>query len=189
VPAAARALLLPDGRLDLRKLLTDFAAFWQEQGDALIGEMTYHEVAPQLVLMGYLQKIANGGGFIDREYGLGRRRIDLFLRWPYRGEDGGRLVQREAMELKVWRKGERDPLSQGLAQLDGYLEGLGLDEGTLVIFDRRPAERGGRSVGTPSPSGGRSVGTPSPSGGRARAKRGLGRAKAPSGRKVLVLRL
>jgi len=26
------AFVLPDGRIDLRKLLTDFAAFWQEQG-------------------------------------------------------------------------------------------------------------------------------------------------------------
>jgi hypothetical protein len=160
-----KAFVLPDGRLDLRKLLGDFAAFWREQGDALTGEMAYHEVAPQLVLMAYLQKIVNGGGFIDREYGLGRRRIDLLLRWPYRGEDGGRLVQREAMELKVWRKGEKDPLSQGLAQLDGYLEGLGLDEGTLVIFDRRSARR------------------------VAQEKPGPRRAKTPSGRKVWLLRL
>ena len=123
-----KTFVLPDGRLDLRKLLTDFAAFWREQGDALTSEMTYHEVAPQLVLMAYLQKIANGGGFIDREYGLGRRRIDLLLRWPHRGEAGERLVQREAMELKVWRKGEKDPLSQVLAQLDGYLEVLVLSE-------------------------------------------------------------
>jgi hypothetical protein len=159
------AFVLPEGRLDLRKLLTDFAAFWQEQGDALVGGMTYHEVAPQLVLMAFLQKIVNGGGVIDREYGLGRRRIDLLLRWPYRAEDGGRLVQREAMELKVWRKGEKDPLPQGLAQLDGYLEGLGLREGTLVIFDRRPAKH------------------------RAGAKHRLTRAKAPSGRKVALLRL
>jgi hypothetical protein len=159
------AFVLPDGRLDLRKLLTDFAAFWQEQGDALVGGMTYHEVAPQLVLMAFLQKVANGGGVIDREYGLGRRRIDLLLRWPYRGEDGARLVQREAMELKVWRKGEKDPLAQGLAQLDGYLEGLGLCEGTLVIFDRRSAKL------------------------RAGAKRRFTRAKTPSGRKVVLLRL
>ena len=54
------AFVLPDGRLDLRKLLTDFAVFWREQGDAMVGGMTYHEVAPQLVLMAFLQKVANG---------------------------------------------------------------------------------------------------------------------------------
>jgi hypothetical protein len=41
------------------------------------------------------------------------------------------------MELKVWRDGAPDPLMEGLVQLDGYLAGLGLDTGWLVIFDRR----------------------------------------------------
>ena len=42
------------------------------------------------------------------------------------------------MELKVWRQGKPDPLSVGLTQLDKYLDGLGLNTGWLVIFDRRP---------------------------------------------------
>lgn len=158
------AYTLPDGRLDMPKLLHGFAAFWREQGDALIGGMTYHEVAPQLVMMAYLQKIANGDGFIDREYGLGRRRIDLLLRWPYRGGDGKRVEQREAIELKVWRPKEKDPLEQGLEQLDAYLGRLGLDTGTLVIFDRR----GGKH--------------------RKSAPK-LGEEKTPSGREVALLRL
>jgi hypothetical protein len=49
--------------------------------------MTYHEVAPQLVLMAFLQKVLNGGGVIDREYGLGRRRIDL----PKKRREAGAL--------------------------------------------------------------------------------------------------
>ncbi|MBV8479282.1 MAG: AAA family ATPase [Actinobacteria bacterium] len=158
------SFVLPDGRLDMKKLLTGFAAFWREQGEALIGTMTYHEVAPQLVLMAYLQKLANGGGYIDREYGLGRRRIDLLLRWPFRDAEGRRAEQREALELKVWRPREKDPLDQGLVQLDGYLERLGLGAGTLVIFDRRG---GKRKSGVPK----------------------LGKAKTPSGRKVALLRL
>lgn len=53
-------------------------------------------------------------------------------------EDGGkRQEQREAIELKVWHPGDSDPERKGLAQLDGYLDLLGLDHGTLVIFDRR----------------------------------------------------
>lgn len=59
------------------------------------------------------------------------------VRWPYRDEDGRRAVQRHAVELKVWRAGRRDPLADGLAQIDEDLSRLGLDEGTLVIFDRR----------------------------------------------------
>ncbi len=33
--------------------------------------------------MAYLQRTVNGGGYIDREYGVGRGRIDLLVRWPY----------------------------------------------------------------------------------------------------------
>lgn len=44
------------------------------------------------------------------------------------------------MELKVWRDGERNPLAEGLAQLDSYLSGLGLETGWLVIFDQRSGQ-------------------------------------------------
>ncbi|MFO0757221.1 MAG: AAA family ATPase [Byssovorax sp.] len=132
-----RAFLLPDGRLAFGKLLRAFARFWREHGAALLGATPYHEVAPQLVLMAFLQRIVNGGGHVDREYGVGRGRIDLLVRFPYRKADGTPAVQRRALELKVWRPGAPDPLKKGLAQLDGYLAELGLRRGTLVIFDRR----------------------------------------------------
>jgi hypothetical protein len=51
-------------------------------------------------------------------------------------------VQREAIELKAWAPGKADPLKAGLKQLDGYLDRLRLDTGTLIIFDRRPAVPG-----------------------------------------------
>jgi hypothetical protein len=136
-----RQWVLPDGRLDLRLLLREFVAFWVEHGEILTGNMPYHEVAPQLVLMAYLQRVVNGGGFIDREYGVGRDRIDLLLRWPHSGPEGRRAWQREALELKVWAPGKTDPLVKGLVQLDGYLAGLGLQAGVLVLFDRRPDAR------------------------------------------------
>jgi hypothetical protein len=133
-----RSFVLPDGRLDVAKVLREFAAFWREHGEVLAGTMPYHEVAPQLVLMAYLQRVVNGGGYVDREYGVGRGRIDLLLRWPFPGQGGRRAWQREALELKVWAPGRPDPLAKGLEQLDAYLAPLGLDEGVLVLFDRRP---------------------------------------------------
>jgi hypothetical protein len=42
----------------------------------------YKEVASQLLLMAFLQQVVNGGGRIDREYGLGRGRVDLYVAWP-----------------------------------------------------------------------------------------------------------
>ena len=43
---------------------------------------TYREAGPQLLLQAFLQRIVNGGGRIEREYGLGRRRTDLLVFWP-----------------------------------------------------------------------------------------------------------
>ncbi|WP_067478284.1 hypothetical protein [Nocardia amamiensis] len=86
---------------------------------------------------GFLHRIVNGGGYIDREYGVGRGRIDLLIRQPYTGPDGTREWQREALELEVWRDKQADPLAEGLEQLDAYLDRLTLDTGVLVIFDRR----------------------------------------------------
>jgi hypothetical protein len=129
-----------EGRLDLRRLLEDFASFWREHGEALSARMPYHEVAPQLILMAFLQRIVNGGGLVEREYGVGRGRIDLLVRWPRVGADGTRTWQREAIEIKVWAPGRADPLPQGIEQLDGYLERLGLAHGALVIFDRRGSQ-------------------------------------------------
>jgi hypothetical protein len=127
---------LADGRLDFERLLDEFAAFWVQHGEILTSGDVYHESAPQLVMMGFLHRIVNGGGYVDREYGVGRGRIDLLIRQPY-VSDGSRRVQREALELKVWRNRRPDPLSQGLLQLDAYLDRLDLDHGTLVVFDRR----------------------------------------------------
>ena len=128
--------------MNLKRILTEFAAFWKEHGELLAGGMTYHEVAPQLVLMAYLQRVVNGGGVIDREYGVGRGRIDLCIRWPYKGAGGERIWQKEAIELKVWAKGKADPLARGLEQLEGYMEQVGVDRGVLAIFDRRPEAAG-----------------------------------------------
>jgi hypothetical protein len=46
-------------------------------------------------------------------------------------------VQREVLEMKVWRDGQADPVTRGLGQLGRYLGSLGLDHGTLLVFDRR----------------------------------------------------
>jgi hypothetical protein len=75
--------------------------------------------------------VVNGNGRIEREYAIGSGRLDLCL---YYGD------VRQAMELKVWRDGDTDPLAQGLKQLDDYLSGLGLSTGWLVIFDQRSGQ-------------------------------------------------
>lgn len=136
VMAEPRSFVMSDGRFNMSKMLEEFADFWRTNGDILVDGMLYHEVAPQLVMMAFLQRVVNGGGYVTREYGVGRGRIDLLVRWKY-GNLGAAREQVEAIELKVWIDKQKDPLSEGLNKLEQYLDKLGLTEGVLVIFDRR----------------------------------------------------
>jgi len=123
--------LNPDGTLNPDRLLEAFLAFWRQHGEALLKAAPYHEAAPHLVMMAFLHRVVNGGGTIDREYAIGSGSLDLYVQ--YRNA-------KIPIALKVWRPDQRDPLREGLKQLDRYLEGLGLNRGWLVIFDRRHAE-------------------------------------------------
>lgn len=131
------------GRLDFAKLLKDFRSFWLASAEAFLQRAPYSEAAAQLVFMAFLHKVVNGGGAIERELAVGRGRVNLCIRWPY-WEAGGRKIQSQAIELKVWRDGAANPAAAGVEQLAGYLERLGLREGTLLIFD-------GRSTALPIP--------------------------------------
>ena len=79
--------------------------------------------------------MVNGKGFVDREYGIRRGRIDLYLRWPIHGNY--KNMQEEAVEIKVWRDKESSPVKEALEQIEEYLDKLSLKRGTLLIFDER----------------------------------------------------
>jgi hypothetical protein len=132
LPLPSVSFVAADGTLSRDVLLDEFRSFWCQHAEFFLERQPYTEAAAQLVFMAYLQRVVNGGGFIDREYAVGSGRIDLCVRWPYAGG-----VDRWALELKVWRDGRPDPLAEGLEQLSGYLDRLGLDRGSLILFDGR----------------------------------------------------
>ena len=134
LPQISPTWLKPNSSLESGKLLDAFLTFWRQHGQPLLGSVHYHEVAAQLVMMAFLHRVVNGNGTLDREYAIGTRRMDLCLRY------GGPQPMTLGIELKIWRDGEDDPLDEGLAQLDAYLDGLGLPSGWLVIFDWRSGQ-------------------------------------------------
>ncbi len=143
----------PDGRLDITELLAAFQQFFREHSESWVERFDYKEAGPQLLLQAFLQRIINGGGRVEREYGLGRGRTDLLVIWPVRdesamGESAGgatRDAQHAAprtqyvvIELKVLHKSLDATLAQGLAQTWEYADRCGAREAHLVIFDRTP---------------------------------------------------
>ena len=125
-----------DNSINMEKLLLDFQQFFRQNADSWIGKFDYAEAGPQLLLQAFLQRIVNGGGYIDREYGLGRKRTDLLIRKPLTDGYGG-PVQRIVMELKIRRDSLEKTISDGLCQTWEYMDTVGsVDEGHLIIFDR-----------------------------------------------------
>jgi len=115
--------LKSDGSLDMPALMAEFQRFWRENSGADREVYGYNEATPHLVMMGYLQRVVNGGGRIAREMALGSKRLDLCVEF-------GKF--RYAVELKMRRNFSP---ADSCAQLAGYLDHLGLSEGWMAVFD------------------------------------------------------
>jgi hypothetical protein len=115
LPFISPTWLTTEGELDTDRLLHAFLDFWLQHGEALLKSASY----PEMI---------NGGGTLEREYAIGRDRMDLCLRY-------GAVIL--GIEIKVWATGRADPLTKGLEQLEGYLNRLNQSSGWLMIFDRR----------------------------------------------------
>ncbi len=126
IPTEPRAFVLPDGRLDMPKLMAGWQAFWRKDGHLAAEGFAYRESGPHLMLMAFLQRILNGGGKIEREYGLGRGALDLMVIWRQ---------ESHAIELKLRRDTETEV--EAFEQVARYLDTAGLREGWLVLFDLR----------------------------------------------------
>ena len=138
-----------DGRLDMDKLLSAFGTFFGEHAEHWLGHLgAYREAAPQLILQSYLQRVVNGGGRIEREYGLGRGRTDLLVLWPREAGQPSDLWERFVVECKVLRDTDRKSLAwtveKGVKQTLGYMKQCGAEEGHLVVMDRRSGAKESR---------------------------------------------
>jgi hypothetical protein len=116
----------PDGKLNMDELLKGFQKFFRRHAESWVERFDYREAGPQLLLQAYLQRVVNTGGAIEREFAVGSGRADLCV--EYQGE-------MHALELKLYYDNYTE--SEGLEQLNRYLDQLDLKRGYLVIFDRR----------------------------------------------------
>jgi hypothetical protein len=140
-----------DGKLNTMKLLKNFQQFFREHSESWIERFQYKEAGPQLLLQAFLQRIINGGGQIDREYGLGKKRTDLYIRWPiiadrftdetkeyefpmlYNPDE----LQRIVIELKLKHNNALERvIDDGLEQTARYMDKTGAKEAYLIIFDQ-----------------------------------------------------
>ena len=131
----------PDGRLNLPRLLEAFQHFFRENSEIWLERFDYREAGPHLLMQAFLQRIINGGGRVDRKYGLGRRRTDLCVVWNHPGG-----VQRGVIELKLLHHSLDRTLAEELEQTWRYADANAAEEAHLVIFDRTPGKAWGEKI-------------------------------------------
>lgn len=126
----------PDNTIDMEKLLIDFQQFFRQNSEWWVERFEYKESGPQLLLQAFLQRVVNGGGYIDREYGLGRGRTDLLISKPLTDGYGG-PIQRIVLELKIKRRDAIETLiAEGIKQTAEYMERSGdVKEGHFILFN------------------------------------------------------
>ncbi len=142
IPHETEWYVRKDGGLDLGRLLAAFQEFYREHSEHWIERFEYREAGPQLLLQAFLQRIVNGGGRIEREYGLGRGRTDLLIVWPSRScpdaPESHVAPSKHVIECKIKRGGMEATLRSGVEQTLEYLDRCGADSAHLVVFDRDP---------------------------------------------------
>ena len=124
----------PDESLNTEKLFTMFQAFWRENSEIWKEDMAgYREAAPHLTFQAFLQRVANGKGFIGREFAYGTKRADLVLKWRCPSGE-----QRVVIELKLLHQKNtyESVKAEALEQTALYAEKSDATESHIVIFDR-----------------------------------------------------
>ena len=125
-PDATLPRYIKNGTLDIDLLMQDFQEFWRENSAIWIERFFYKEAAPHLIMMAFLQRIINGGGYLIRGMGAGTGYTDLCLVYG---------SQKYPIELKI-RRGEKS-IDKGIVQTIRYMDTFGCSEGWLAVFDQR----------------------------------------------------
>ena len=132
-----------DQSLNVDLLMKLFVQFWRENSDVWSKDMQgYLEAAPHLVFFSFLQRVSNGHGLIEREYGLGMKRADLYLKWKSPDSE-----QRVIFELKLRTEKQNtehaleEMKQKALEQTADYADRCSATESHILIFDRRGIDR------------------------------------------------
>jgi hypothetical protein len=121
---------LAEGReLDMSAVLKAFQGYWQEKGSRLSPPFGMRKALGHLALMAFLRKVIGQDGAVLREYGLGRGRLDLLVRFAGAVYPVGAVVKESEACMK-----------ESLLQMSRYVDRCRAKTGWLVAFDPDPSE-------------------------------------------------
>ena len=121
------------GTLRMEELLRQCQERFRVRGDRLLGELTYRQAGPLLLLQAFVSRIVTSQGRIERDYGHNKGRVMLFVFWQARDQ-----VQTIVLQMKILNGSPIDAIREGLAETAGFMELCNSDEGHLILFDAVP---------------------------------------------------
>jgi hypothetical protein len=124
-----------DGTLDMDAMLREFQKFWRRNSEIWESKADYTEAFPHLLLMGFLQRITNGTGTVERESAAGSGRMDIKIEYK------GTII---ILEIKLIQEhdGKETVEEEGLEQIARYRNSIDSSAPAyLIIFDRRASAK------------------------------------------------
>ncbi|MBN2442277.1 MAG: AAA-like domain-containing protein, partial [Spirochaetales bacterium] len=119
-----------DGSLNIRKILRLFQVFFKKHYEQWVRRFTYKEAGASLLLQAFLQRIIDGGGKIERRYGLGREYTTLIIEWPYKQE-----IQKTIIDIRYLTYSYKELAKNGVEVLVNTLKTMSISSGHLIIFN------------------------------------------------------
>jgi hypothetical protein len=124
-----------NGRLDIKKMLKGFHALFNAHYEKWVEHFDYREAGKPLLLQAFLQRILDGGGRIERFYGIGRKHITLVILWPCAGGS-----QKEVVDIRFIPVHNKDTIKDDIRSTVALIEEFETDHGFLVCFYRGESE-------------------------------------------------
>jgi AAA+ ATPase superfamily predicted ATPase len=132
-----------DGSLNIRKILRLFQVFFKKHYDQWVRRFSYKEAGASLLLQAFLQRIIDGGGKIERKYGLGRGYTTLIIKWPYKDE-----IQKAVIDIHYLTRGFKELAKDSMETMVETLKTMSINNGHLIIFNPNPDDFWEQKVST-----------------------------------------
>ena len=126
------SFLEDDAGLNIAKVIKAFQLFYNKYFKVWVERFNYKEAGSFLFLQAFLNRIIDGGGKIERIYGLGRRHFTLIITWP-------QADQRFILELYYFQDSIKRMVKENIDKMYETMKTLDIKAGHLIIFNPNPA--------------------------------------------------
>jgi hypothetical protein len=122
-----------NGGLNIDKILKAFQIFYNRYYERWVEHFNYKNAGAFLLFQAFLQRITDGGGKIQREYGIGNKSTTIILNWPSR-----QFRQKCIFDLCLLSMPVKENIKESSEYLYQKMKENGIKRGYLLLFNIQP---------------------------------------------------